>query len=1230
MKRLRSHTPAPRALLSGLPLLVLAASCTSQPVILPSRDFDRPTDVAFVCMGTFGASAAPVDDAGADGGDVVEAGAPVGATIVSGRPMRECHPRGTDDVLTVAAGGTDATHHTFAFLPNSSSGELSVIDADKWSLVNLDPANAGFNRLPLGVLPSQIAASDDGCRLVTANHGSCDLSFVDPAALLTPTIARETGMSVAATGSPPVNNVVPRTKSGRELRVLAGEVSFLPMGTAAMTAGEALCSVDPSHQWQALATFPSCDLVALIDLPSGIIQKAAYATKAADGTVGLRALGDDEEPSCRADCTFPAVPDASPEAATGATDAGVEAPGAGDGGLDAGASQADADAGAPDAEAEAGAPEAGAPEAGADATAAAPPPVDPGDVPYVGPGALRPGPIAIEPESGRAFVGLGNAAFVLGFNVGPNQLDTSLAAAIPLHEGALGVDRLRLSIDPYKDKTSDKQAPPGSFVGDDPGNDASRQFVLDRQYLYAVARDGSLRVVQVAHLPETECETNLDLTLISGEPAHTDAMNAACPPVTGPSARRPSAVGPGIRLPAPAVDIAVVDVRPDPPDKSETSVSGAHAYVLTASGAVYLVNIDPVTRAIFFVEDSGHVQMCETPAGDCHPEPDPAPNTLRNRGFVGYSLSLDTSIGPARLDVPPAQPSIGPRIEPIWTRGSSANATALTGDFIRTHVVFPDPSTVSPQSWSVAWEGNLLANPRLTGQFVPDPGGATVSLVDLGMDFCRIGVQGRDIVTLEGCTNTNQCGIGKECAFGSNGAEGEGGFPITGLCLTPTVPHDHCDDLLSTIKRYEITSAHQNQLGLIPHKDELVRPTNKPCTITSGPGAAADGGTTDAGAPDAREAGASDASTRDAGDGGTSDAREPQMSDCVDPQDPSTSKFECVPNPDPGPEARRCLIPCTVPNDTAGCRTGRICISFGASTGSCADGKCFCADAPSLVGDRAANVVECLGELFPYQVGVGRGFAISGSQAGIPATGIADATGACMTMPNLDPRVRTRIPMDAPACGAAVPDNTLDSRCNPNLSDPGCPMVDMTTAPSDVAQRQNLAATSANRLLQILQTKNDPNPCLFMGGPNETDAPNSVATHPHALFRNREVQFMLTNLDRPPSGVFQVRFDVHGGFTAQTVAIPPATVEVTMPSRIVLGPFDANNPAKPVAGHLNPEVPYLFVVDQRRLGRTQGGGPTRGQLLRINPRGQAITSPAVGNQPWFEDLAHSANQFPIQ
>ena len=134
-----------------------ALACSATPNILPTNDFNRPMDVAFMCLGAFGP----------DGGQLQ----------VSGRPMRHCHP---------SAGGGAAkadpdpapgqTVRTFAFMPNAASGDLSVIDADKWKIVDLSQNSSGYGRVPLGALPEQISVSDDGCRLVSANRGSCDLT----------------------------------------------------------------------------------------------------------------------------------------------------------------------------------------------------------------------------------------------------------------------------------------------------------------------------------------------------------------------------------------------------------------------------------------------------------------------------------------------------------------------------------------------------------------------------------------------------------------------------------------------------------------------------------------------------------------------------------------------------------------------------------------------------------------------------------------------------------------------------------------------------------------------------------------------------------------------------------------------------------------------------------------------------------------------------------------------
>jgi hypothetical protein len=60
------------------------------------------------------------------------------------------------------------------------------------------------------------------------------------------------------------------------------------------------------------------------------------------------------------------------------------------------------------------------------------------------------------------------------------------------------------------------------------------------------------------------------------------------------------------------------------------------------------------------------------------------------------------------------------------------------------------------------------------------------------------------------------------------------------------------------------------------------------------------------------------------------------------------------------------------------------------------------------------------------------------------------------------------------------------------------------------------------------------------------------------------------------------------------------------------------------------EAPYLFVVDQRRLGRPQAGGATRGQIVRIHPLTSVPIAGKTGFQPVYEDYARSGGLFPIQ
>ncbi len=1224
--------------------VLVLSSCTSTPPILPQRDFDRPTDVTFVCLGAL-PDLAPPD---ADGGTTAK-------PVLTGRPMRWCHPRGATEPAP------DQKHRTFAFLPNSNSGELGVIDADNWKLVDLDPQIAGFNQAPLGVLPEQIAASDDGCRVVTVNHGSCDLSLVDPAALLAPTLHASYPDVSSSTGQPVFRQIQPRTASGRVLPVRAGELAFVPVPTDLPTADQHLCRSDWTGR--AIVTFPSCHLVALVDLPTGEIRDS-FKVRANGASVTLEHTG--REPECKiVDCAGAAT---SSTDAGGSADAGSDASAdaSGDAGSDASsdassdaASDASSDAasdGAANASLDAsgandasdGAVASDGAEAG-DADASVGDASGEGGVSVVPPGPddadPRPFAIVINPEPDQfphAYVGLKDRPFVIGFDVDrTNQTLTPSGGAangglIELSEGAAGVNRLRLSIDPYLDKTNNGVA--GKFIGNDPKSEYPSSAGLtpptnlsDREYLYVIARDASVRVIQVSGAQEIECETNPDPALL---PAGVSPL-AACLPVGTP--RRSTAVGPGIRLSSPPIDIAVADVGYGN-DHSETSVGGTFAWILTANGSVNLLNINPTWRNTAYFDESGvdHQCLMTDDASSCQSEPMPPPNTLRDRNVLSYSPALDSSSGPARLDFAPAVNIVGPRLQSVWTRGTDANASAYASTAIRTGVYFPGDAKPRPQTWAVTWEGALLGSPRFSGQIVKQSDGA-INLQDPGMDYCRAGLEDKDLVTLRGCVDNAECGLGKVCAFGGSSSIAAGGLVVGGLCLSEsvTVPEKSCGLLLNTVRRYEATkigsdgALRSDRVRLLPHKDELVLPKDVLChnpepadggtDATNGSGNAAadadaaadvDGGVVDGGTSGAGGAGGSSATGT-----GRASALSPT---CIDPTDPGT-KFTCT------KDRQHCYQPCTKPGETLGCREGRTCVRFAGDSKStvCGDEECYCSDGPDLT---QVDLSTCLGELLSYQLNVGGGYLIAGSQSGVPVTQLPDANGLCANIASLDVRRANRIPLkEASWCDPSF-DEGYDGRCVPP-ADPAGPV------PADCANSTVTADGDWKSLWDTLRRVPSPNPCLFIGGANDSDLPvlsAKTTRHVQALFRNEEVQFMMTNLEQPHSGVLQIRFDVSGGFVPQIVGLP-GTVEVGMPARIVLGPFHSTVGSTVATGASDSiNVPYLFVVDQRRLGRAQGSSATRGQLLRIHPRGNVLQTPKTGYQPLFEDLTHSVNLFPIQ
>jgi hypothetical protein len=1145
-------------------------TCGATPNIVSTNNFNRPMDVAFMCLGAFDTA---------------------NGLQVSGRPMRACHPSAGGGTATpIPDPGATATTRTFAFMSNGASGDLSVIDADRWKIVDMSQGSGGFGRVPLGALPEQISASDDGCRLVSANRGSCDMTVVDPSALLGPSFKE---YDVTAALNPLGVQRRPAIRGDRiPLAVAPYEVVFLPTDTAALEGGEQLCpgpAGDPTRSWHALVTFPSCDLVALIELPSGTIIDSVRVKRDPTATNGIVVVPAGASPSCPvADCG--SIP---------ATDGGAPA------GDDAGTGAGD----------DGGGTDGGVMNLAATNLAASPPP------PELLP---RPTSIAITPQGDHAYVSLANVSAILSLDLTTTSVAASATEASIALDGALGSNRIRLAVDPYAPTpvadTSKKFS--GKFIGSD----------KKLSFLYVIARDGSVRIVDVFNPgSERECEASIDpLGLTKVDPPMTPAkaplpgsmsiINGCLTANPAVTPRRPF-VGAGLRFPSIPVDIAFADIRPD--DNREETVSGGYAWVMTTSGLVYLVNIDPVPRSIEAVVRGGQTVLyqpadpADAPYGS-EPtavlEPPVYPGTPRDRNFVSYSSALDAVSGPPRIDLPPIWSAFDPYLEGFWTKGTENDATALDGDFRETFMFFPDRSAAQPQVWEVAWEG-LLVSQRASGNIMlPAAKGDPAVLHDGG--FCGGGVVKGDIVTLNGCTNDSQCPLGAVCHKDPTVDQVPGGFTVTGLCVSPeTHKSDTCTPLAGTLRRYEIVSAQDGQLQIKPRLDEVIRSNLSPCRFNPTGGAAGAGGAGGAGGTGGM-----------AGAGGMGGAASPpptMFNDCEDPNDPSTRRmgdrgFICTADAATPAALPRCLYPC---RDSTDCRPGRACLTdqkgrfsmFAPDEGVCAD----------------AEVIEnqkCVPQYVTYQVNAARSFVVTGSVTGVLTPGAApDAKGECQEAAPADKRMVSRIRIDkrGPAnLGAEICDMPAPFIAEPPFSaDRSNQFNNPVEATSDAAAEQRLRVVLPPDPTLGPTAKN---PCLFVGGPSSLDIGSDRAnvTHVRARFQNTQVAFVLTNFERAPVTATTFRLDVHGGTRPQTV-LAPTSAEISMPARLVLGPFDSRATAMPASTY---EAPYLFVVDQRRLGRGTGGGATRGQLVRINP----IFDTSKGFQPIAEDFQRSGGLFPIQ
>ncbi len=1077
-------------------------ACSATPTVIPAHNLERPGDMGFVCLA--------MDP---------------GTGNLTGQPMSFCHPLGQKAPPIQPAGTSSRQLGTFALVTNSARGEMAAVDIDKGRLIDLDSGVFGFNMAPVGSMPESLSASADGCWVASANRDSCDLGLVDPSRLL----ASQFGSAVPATGAgDPVTRVAPTTQSGRLLNASPKEIVFLLPSTAL-----GLCHSQQAPM--ALVTFPSCDLVALLDMPSGKILDSVFIR--ADGVVSSGG-----EPNCPADCTPGSTPDA------GATADDGEAP------------AAPASAGG-----------VGQGEAGVSTSSA-----------------LGVGALALLPDNSRVYVGASAADdFLTALDIDiANQAFIIPAGGgrIALEPLAIGIDHLRLAVNPFT------------------GN-----FVEGRgRFLYAFARDGSVRVVSLpvppSAQPEQECDVNVQPDLV-GLPANT-----GCFPVNS-AARRPLAQGPGIRIPtlatrtaAPAIprDIAVVDLQVSPADisKNPQALSGQFAFLLASNDSVYILNLAPTTQV------NGQLVSEDKTLTHSFRE-------IRSTNqYTADTLAL-SSTPPLRTPVTsdllfPTTPVLastgGPRLEEVENDKDPAAVGNSVNTTTNYWANFPYQATYVSRTFTIAWEAALSGTTRSSGQ-LQDPTAAhspAGALKDTGADFCAKGVLAGDLVVLPGCTADTDCNPQESfsCRQPVGGA--------TGLCLPIGAAQsvvDGCTRFMGSRRRYEIVSATPTQLTLGFHLDEVPKTALNRVAATE-----------------------------------TGDDAECQPTNAPHPG----FRWQQV---WPSENFKRCVKACgysetSATTDAAGdsdCRPGFVCATLPGSLGPQLSPKeepqpgpgRYCVEAPPL--DLAC---------WPqptnrYHVNVGTSFLVLGNSLPDLKT-TTEINGQCRLDPN-DPALADRIPLSAPSCvtidGVVPIDNvTKYSTSSAGATNTEVALFGQLTPPiPDPNDPANQGTPAKANPPYSPVTPPGPNPCLYQDL-NYDEFPSTAVTPTadggagpkkpiKAIFQNPQLRFILTNLDQYGGDSLTTRLDLIGGFIPATVAIPSVEIALTQPIRIYTGPNQL--PESPVVtDSANPiSYPYIYVLDQGRTALTPN---SRGQIVRINARkgDSALTT--------FDPAASGTTPFQIQ
>ena len=983
---------------AGIAALAACGDTTTLPITL--LNLDRPVDVSFACYGGMRLTKGAPSDANQP---IVQTAMPTAACEALS-PMLIPRTNGVAmDPPPLAGqeiiGGKQPIPSWYSFILQSSSGTVAVAtwavepsekmaggisnQGGDFQVLDADPLTPGKNAISIAEDPVAIVTDKAGCFEVTANAGSCDMSELEINSAL------DDISGVAPVGSPVRIDRVPiKNRAGVPIlarpSAMVAEPSLQVIGNRCPgLADDGTGTAQPSGK--VYIAFPSCHLVAGVDLAQGAQIFSAIQFDATTGNATVLTGAALDNLSCPAECSDGKTP-------LGTVTAGPR-PVALDLVLDTRVDSVNANS---------------------------------------KPAVTQRLAIGAEKLAKITVVDLDLSTFeALATKVLQVPLEDHKPLGAPLDVTAVALSQ---QIGMGGDQSSASQQTAGD----------NGPVAQQAQFVYGVASDGTVRVADVLNLKH-ECDTQVDGRFLRGTGTNVpkDVPATMCIDNTaGTLPRRAGVRGPGIELPEANIptSVAIVHARDVPPPVLDSTGNattdfvppnpavwvGHFAAITAASGTVFIANID-----------DDYVPDKVSPAFPMSTQPvlvqaHQLRDNFSNRDAVALStdasaVPLCTAIDPSggghaggpRLSAPPAQTSptntlsadFNPELPKFHAQVCTSSIDAQTGipvsdlEFGASRTArdasYPDLKSIASETWTITYEGTLSLDNAVTSVDGPTIREGAINVDQLGMHlvdqtapFCDMGVEAFDVVDLRGCDPSRgnaDCPADYTCYVHPKSNVG-----IGACMLKSEAPRlaDACQQYLTTLRRFTVGGIRAGQVQLLERKHELAMTPVDGCTSDAQCSAIA------------------------------------KFSAAINPSaDPASTTWSCQADPlrkavDTG---KRCVQTCTstaeqlLTDPQANCSNGAICRL---NPGSPTDGVCMEGIEPPQ---------SCLNGPQRFDVRASEAFAIIGQRSGFIHPWIknnGDATkpaDACILDPKASPLQVGRIPLKAPPCaGNPVPNPCED------------------------------------------------------------------------------------------------------------------------------------------------------------------------------------------------------------